>query len=115
VSGTPLTYLEALLQRIATYLELPWNVVRSSSFGISQELRGQERILEIVRRVGARRYVNSPGGTELYDKSAFAEAGVELSFLPEYRGPTPSILARILVEDRALLVNELSEARGLRS
>jgi hypothetical protein len=109
VDGTPLSYIERLLHKTATYLELPWNVVRSSSFGISQDVRGQDRILEIVRRVGARRYVNAPGGGGLYSQDAFAEAGVELRFLPEYRGPSASILARILAEDRDGLVAELAE------
>lgn len=85
--------------------------MRSSSFGISPDLHGQDRILEIVRRVGARRYVNAPGGGSLYSQDAFAEAGVELRFLPEYRGPTWSILARILAEERDRLVSEMSEAR----
>lgn len=111
VDGTPLSYIERLLHRTAAYLELPWNVVRSSSFGISPDLHGQDRILEIVRRVGARRYVNAPGGGSLYSQDAFAEAGVELRFLPEYRGPTWSILARILAEERDRLVSEMSEAR----
>jgi hypothetical protein len=114
VRGTPLSYIELLLQRITAYLELPWNVVRSSSFGISQDVHGQDRILEIVRRVGARRYVNAPGGSSLYSQDAFAEAGVELRFLPEYRGPTSSILARILVEEQDRLVAELSETRRVR-
>jgi len=77
-------------------------------------MRGQDRILEIVRRVGASRYVNAPGGSELYSQSAFAEAGVELSFLPDYRGPSSSILARILAEDQDRLVTELSETRRAR-
>jgi hypothetical protein len=108
--STPLAYIELLLERIARYLGLRWNVVRSSSLGIPQEIRGEDRILEIVRRVGARRYVNAPGGRELYSQDAFAQAGVELSFLPEYQGSTYSILARILAaEDRDRLANEISE------
>jgi hypothetical protein len=107
--STPLAYLELLLERIAKYLGLRWNVVRSSSLGIPQGLRGQDRILEIVRRVGARKYVNAPGGKELYSQEAFAQADVELSFLPEYQGPTYSILARILAEDRNRLATEISE------
>jgi hypothetical protein len=109
VDGTPLHYLERVLERTVGYLGLRWNVVRSSSLGIPQDVRGQDRILEIVRRVGARRYVNSPGGRELYNKDAFARAGVELSFLPEYQGPTYSILSRIATEDRQRLATELTE------
>ncbi len=93
VSGTPLTYIEVLLQRVATYLGLPWSVLRSSAFGLPHSFRGQDRILEIARRLGARRYLNAPGGRDLYSQSAFSEAGIELSFLPAYCGPSSSILS----------------------
>lgn len=33
VSGTPLDYIERLLHRVVGYLDLPWNVIRSSSPG----------------------------------------------------------------------------------
>jgi WbqC-like protein family len=110
VTGTPLTYIERLLHRITTYLDLPWNVIRSSSLEISDSFRGQDRILEIARRLGARRYVNAPGGRSLYGQRAFSEAGIELSFLPEYPGPHSSILSRILLEDQASLTTEIRRA-----
>jgi hypothetical protein len=59
-NDTPLAYIELLLKRVAKYLGLRWNVVRSSSLEIPPELHGQDRILEIIRRIGARRYVNAP-------------------------------------------------------
>jgi hypothetical protein len=99
VSGTPVSYIERLLNRVVVYLDLPWNVVRSSSLGVPESFRGQDRILEVARRVGAREYVNAPGGRHLYDRNAFAQAGIELRFLSDYSGPSASILARILSED----------------
>jgi hypothetical protein len=110
--GTPLVYIELLLKKITEYLGLRWNVVRSSSLDIQPELHGQDRILEIIRRIGARRYLNAPGGRELYSQTAFDEAGVELNFLPDYDGPNSSILARILIENRDRLA---AEFRGHRS
>ena len=98
VSGTPVTYIERLLNRVVAYLDLPWNVVRSSSLNVPQSFRGQDRIIEIVRRVGAREYLNAPGGHHLYDRDAFARAGIALRFLSDYSGPNASILARILSE-----------------
>ena len=106
--GTPLTYIELLLKRITEYLGLRWNVLRSSSLEIPPELHGQDRILEIIRRIGAHCYLNAPGGRDLYSRTAFDEAGVELNFLPDYDGPTSSILARILIENRDRLAAELS-------
>ena len=77
--GTPVAYIERLLHRVVTYLDLPWNVVRSSSLDVPPSFRGQDRIIEIARRLGARAYVNAPGGRALYERDAFARAGIEFA------------------------------------
>src|SRR5438045_3145226 len=59
VEGMPVDYLEALLREIAAHLDLPWRTIRSSSLNLPQSLHGQERIVEIARRLEARRYVNA--------------------------------------------------------
>jgi hypothetical protein len=107
-TGTGLVdYLEEMLQLVACRLgRAPWNVCRSSSFDIPQTLRGQDRIIEIARRAGASRYLNAPGGVDLYDKEKFAASGLELDFLPSYDGPFDSMLGRILAERP----NELARA-----
>jgi hypothetical protein len=107
VQGSPLDYIEGLLERTVAYCGIPWTVMRSSSLNIPVEIHGQDRILEIARRLGARRYVNAPGGSDLYDPGAFANAGIELRFLPDYVGPHTSILTRILREDRNDLARDI--------
>jgi hypothetical protein len=107
VKGDPVDYITRLLERIATYLDLPWTVLRSSTLNLPPSLRGQDRIIEIARRVGATRYVNPPGGRELYNAAAFREAKIELRFLSDYPGPNASILTRILREDRDDLAAEI--------
>jgi WbqC-like protein family len=107
VSGTPLDYIERLLARCGAALGLPWRVRRSSTLDIPPELSGQERILAIVAALGARHYVNPPGGRNLYDCARFAAAGVELRFLPDYQGPVESILARLLTEPAAAVAAEI--------
>jgi hypothetical protein len=96
-----------LLEQTVSYLGLRWRVLGSSALDLPASLRGQDRILEIARRLGARHYVNPPGGRELYDEAAFAAAGVELRFLPDYAGPTASILTRLLNEDRHALARDI--------
>ena len=105
--GHPVDYIVRLLECAVAWLGLPWNVIRSSSLDLPASLRGQDRILEIARRLGARRYVNPPGGRDLYDAAAFAGAGIELRFLPEYPGAVSSILTRIMDEDRSALAEEI--------
>lgn len=110
VGGHPVDYIVCLLERIVTCLGLPWTVIRSSSLNLPASFRGQDRILEIARRLGAGRYVNASGGHDLYEPAAFADAGIDLKFLPVYPGPTVSILARILQEDPARLGGDIRSA-----
>lgn len=107
LSGTPVDYLERLLRAIVTYLGLEWQTVRSSTLEVPESIRGQDRIIEIARRLGALRYVNAPGGRALYEPRRFEAAGIELQFLDGYRGPWSSILQRVLEEDRQSLSDDI--------
>ena len=42
-------------------------------------------MIEICRRLDASTYWNLPGGRSLYRRESFAEAGIELRFVPEVR------------------------------
>ena len=86
---------------------LPFNTVRSSSLLLPETLRGQERVLAIVRHFGASCYVNVPGGRALYDSERFADEGVKLQFLADYEGSDLSILHRLLTEDRREIGDEV--------
>jgi hypothetical protein len=105
--GRPVDYISGLLEEASRTLGLPWNVVRSSSLEVANDFRGQARILEIARRLGATRYVNAPGGRDLYETAAFAEAGIELSFLEPWAGAGGSILQRLADDDVAALAQQV--------
>lgn len=85
-------YLINTLEFSARRLGLKPTTLRSSSLGIPDELRGQDRILEIVRLLGGTRYLNAPGGRALYDAAEFERQGIELRFLPPFAGRTNSML-----------------------
>jgi hypothetical protein len=91
-------YLVALLRLMTELVKLPFEIVTSSSLSVDPNVRGEARIIEIANRLGARHYVNSPGGRQLYDHRCFADAGLTLSFLSPYKGPGGSILDRIAIE-----------------
>ena len=64
------------------YLGKPLKSARSSQF--SPWNRGTEksqRLIEITKKADGSRYINTPGGKKLYDKSRFSRDGVQLSFL----------------------------------
>jgi len=116
IGGRPVDYIERLLNRVVAYLGLPWNTIRSTALDIPPSFRGHDRILEIAKRLGAHRYLNAAGGRSLYDAATFRAAGIELKFLPDYVGPTTSIVTRILRENREDLATEIrliSDAGGV--
>jgi hypothetical protein len=105
--GRPVDYISGLLEEATRLMGLPWNVVRSSSLDVPDQFRAQARILEIARRLGATRYLNAPGGRDLYEAQTFAEAGIELDFLDPWDGPGGSILQRLADDDLAVLAGQV--------
>lgn len=69
------------LTTINAFLGIATEIVPSSEAYENQHLNGEERILDICRQEGATVYLNPMGGVELYDKTRFASAGVELQFV----------------------------------
>lgn len=80
----------------------------SSELNINPALRAQDRIIEILRRIGATGYVNLSGGRALYDGSSFRRAGLELSFMRPYQGSFASLLPRLCLEDRSIVAAEVA-------
>ena len=74
-------FLGDAIKDISDFLKLDVDILYSSEIQKNQELRFDERILDICHRLGAEHYVNSIGGQELYDKKKFADHGVKLNFI----------------------------------
>jgi hypothetical protein len=79
-------FLEAGLRLVAAALCLPARILRSSSLAIDASLKGQDRVIAVVKAVGGSGYLGSPRGRGLYSPAVFANAGITLSFLPPYEG-----------------------------
>ena len=69
------------LTKVRDHLGLQTPILASSSIDADHSLRSQERVIAIARSLGAQTYVNPIGGTELYSREAFADAGLDLRFL----------------------------------
>jgi hypothetical protein len=62
-------------------LRLNVQLLRSSNIEAGRGLKGQYRILEICKHLGADHYINPPGGRELYDHALFLKNNIALKFI----------------------------------
>ncbi|MCI8567073.1 MAG: WbqC family protein [Lachnospiraceae bacterium] len=74
-------YLENSIRYLADYLDIQTNIINSSGLKKDRTLKGQEKIIDICKRLDAERYYNAIGGTSLYNKEIFSLHGIELRFL----------------------------------
>jgi hypothetical protein len=73
-------HLEAL-NRVINYLEIDTRIVETSSKYNNNDLKAQNRILDICAKEKAENYINPIGGIELYNKQDFYDKSVDLFFL----------------------------------
>ncbi|MDP1734001.1 MAG: WbqC family protein [Sulfuritalea sp.] len=64
-----------------SYLGIGTQIRISSTIDVDHGLKSQDKVLALCQAVGADTYINSIGGTDLYDQKDFAARGIELSFL----------------------------------
>jgi hypothetical protein len=94
----PETHIGALalsgLRAVCGYLGIDTELVETSRQYGNDHLRAQERILDICRQEAATHYTNPSGGQALYDRGAFAQNGIALTFIrpnaveyPQWGGP----------------------------
>lgn len=74
-------YLENLIKKIAQYLDINTEFVLSSQIDKNNALKGQDKIVEICKKMDATEYYNAIGGIELYSAEFFKSNDIQLSFL----------------------------------
>ena len=73
------------IQKVAQFLEMDTKFLYLSDLQGETNLKGQERTIDICKRVEADQFVNAIGGKELYDVDGFKREGIDLYFLrPEF-------------------------------
>lgn len=75
------SFLYRSLIYLKDYIGLNTEIVETSSIYPKNNLKGQDRILDICIREKTTHYINLPGGKDLYDQDFFQNNGIELSFL----------------------------------
>ncbi|MFA6308363.1 MAG: WbqC family protein [Clostridia bacterium] len=74
-------YLEYSIKKTCDYLNIGTEILISSEMDKNNDLKGQDRVIEICVKLGADEYYNAIGGIELYSVDDFAKNNVKLSFL----------------------------------
>lgn len=107
------------LVELNQYLGLTTRLVQSSTIYANEDMKAQARILDICRQENAQRYINPIGGTELYDKPTFDQAGIQLNFIksnrveyPQFKNefvPWLSIIDVLMFNDVATVRTMLTE------
>ena len=63
------------------YLGISTNFLFSSELSNDKQLKGEDKILDICKLLGATEYYNAIGGKELYDHQEFDDNGIQLFFV----------------------------------
>lgn len=70
-----------LLTALARKLGITCRFLTSSSMDTRIDLKGQSKVIDICRQIGADDYLNPIGGMKLYEDETFSEHGITLNFL----------------------------------
>lgn len=73
------------LEKIAKYLGIQADFIRSTRVYANGHLKGQERIIDICCREKATEYINLIGGRDLYSSEVFFSKGISLYFIETLR------------------------------
>lgn len=112
-------YIQNSLQNLCAYLNLNTKLIMSSEIVKNNDLRGENKIIDICLQLGATQYINAIGGIELYTQENFQVKNIDLKFIKsenilyqqfknEFK-PWLSIIDVIMfnsVEDTKMLLNK---------
>jgi len=69
------------LNIVKDYLNITTPFAVSSTINIDHDLKGEYKVIEICKALGATNYLNPIGGVKLYKREEFEEAGIQLNFI----------------------------------
>ena len=81
---SPLNYINKLNQKITEYFGINKKTILSSTLNASN-LKHEEKIIDICKKLKASEYFNLSGGKKLYNKYNFHRQGIKIYFLKEFK------------------------------
>jgi hypothetical protein len=85
-------FIEKSITSICNLLTIDTQILRLSAIDNNKDLRGIDRVHDIVKSLGGDTYLNSEGGREIYTKDVFNDSGLELEFLEHNPMPYPQLI-----------------------
>ena len=74
-------YISYSISKVCDYLNIDTKLIIYSDINKDNDLKGQAKVIEICKIMGADEYYNSIGGQSLYSYSDFEKHGVKLRYL----------------------------------
>ncbi|MFH1457016.1 MAG: WbqC family protein [Patescibacteria group bacterium] len=109
-------YLTNSLKEICKYLNIKTNLILSSDIEKDNQLKGQEKILEICKIRKANHYINPIGGMEIYDREKFNRNEIKINFLKTenilYNQKTKEFIPNLSIID-VIMFNSKEESQNL--
>ena len=104
------------IEFILDYLGIKTKVYLSSNINKDNSLSGQDKVIEICKRLGGDTYLNASGGRQLYSHEDFDKNGIKLYFLDAkdygYQQFDNSFIKDLSIID-ALMFNSKDELKNL--
>lgn len=114
--GNLAKYLFYQIQQIAEYLGIKKRFFLSSSIDKNNMLKGEEKVIEICKKLGGTEYYNAIGGRSLYDSDHFAKERIKLRFLEtksfEYKQYNHEFIPNLSIID-VMMFNSVEKIQGL--
>lgn len=74
-------FLDYSIGKVCRHLGIETEIRISSNIEIDHKLKSQDKVIALCEAVGARTYINTIGGIDLYSKETFRDKGIKLKFI----------------------------------
>ena len=104
------------LEKISHFLEIDTVFIYSSEIQKNNDLKGQDKIIDINKILNSSKYINAIGGQNLYETKVFKKENLELNFLDteiiEYKQFKNEFVPLLSIID-VIMFNSKDEIKGM--
>jgi len=106
------------IKKMTDYLEIDTKLIYSSELDKNNELRAQNKLIDICQRLNSIHYINAINGKKMYQKEKFLEKNIKLNFLEtnivEYKqfGNKNNFISHLSIVD-IIMYNEFKDIKKM--